>query len=190
MLKRSFIRLFEFKGVISIIFYIAFIALLWKLIIPHTSIYYRTNIYDPLFRGLNVKDITLVKGEEFRLRTYRLNQRVSYSSTDFKVASVNFLGTVTALRPGVAIIKVKYNNTELKCRVRVIAINKKKIVVKKSTTYRLRVLGTLSGVRWYSSDASIATVNRFGKVKARSKGTTVIYAKVKGKTLRCTVVVK
>lgn len=190
MFKNKFFKLFQFKGLLSIIFYIAIFAVILRVVIPHTSIFYRTNLFDPFFHRLNREDITLIKGEEFRLHTYRLNQRVTYSTTDFKVADVNFLGTVTAQRPGTAFIILKYKNKELKCRVRVVEISKSKLVLKKSQSYRLKIKGANTGVRWYSSNASVATVSRFGKVKSRSKGTAVIYGKIDGKTMSCKVVVK
>ncbi len=190
MNKNKFLKLFEFKGPISILFYIVIVVVILRIVGPHTSVFYRTNLFDPFFHRLNREDITLIVGEEFRLHTYRLNQRVTYSTTDFKVADVNFLGTVTALRPGTAFIILKYNDKELKCRVRVVEISKKKLVIKKSKSYKLKIRGAVTGVRWYSSDASVASVSRFGNVKAKAKGSAVIYGKIDGKTMSCKVVVK
>lgn len=186
----KFFRLFRYKGFMSILLYLAILAIFCRVIIPHTSVFYRTNLLDPFLHRINREDITLIKGEEFRLRSNRLNQRVTYTTTDFKVADVNFLGTVTALRPGTAFIIVKYNDKELKCRVRVVEISKSKLVLKKSRSYRLRIKGAMTGVRWYSSNASVASVSRYGNVVAKSKGTAVIYGKVRGKTMSCKVVVK
>ncbi|MDF2800351.1 MAG: hypothetical protein K0S61_254 [Anaerocolumna sp.] len=190
MSKNKLFKLFQYKGFISILFYIAIFVVILRVIIPHTSVFYRTNLFDPFFHRLNREDITLIKGEEFRLHTYRLNQRVTYSTTDFKVADVNFLGTVTAQRPGTAFIILRYKNEELKCRVKVVEISKSKLVIKKSKSYRLKIKGTMTGVRWYSSNASVASVSRFGNVKARSKGSAVIYGKIDGKTMSCKVTVK
>lgn len=174
----------------SILLYLAIFAVICRIILPHTSVFYRSNLLDPFLHRINREDVTLIKGEEFRLRSNRFNQRVTYRTTDFKVADVNFLGTVTALRPGTAFIIVKYSDKELKCRVRVVEISKRKLVLKKSRSYKLRVKGAMTGVRWYSSNSSVASVSRFGNVKAKSKGTTVIYAKVRGKTMSCKVEVK
>lgn len=190
MSRNKLYHFFQFRGFFSILFYIALVVVLLRIIIPHTSLFYRTDLFDPFFHRLNSEDITLVKGEEFRIHTYRLNQRVSYSTTDFKVADVNFLGTVTAQRPGTAFIIIKYKNEELKCRVKVVEISKKKLVLKKSKQYRLKIKGAFTGVRWYSSNASVASVSRFGTVKAKSKGTAMIYGRVDGKTMSCTVTVK
>jgi uncharacterized protein YjdB len=189
-MKDKIFSLFRFRGGISIIFYIAFIALLWYLIIPHTSIYYRTQIFQPIWGSLNDDDITLVKGETFKLYVRGINNRVSYSSTDIKVAGVNFLGKITAYRGGTTFIKVKLNDEVIKCRVRVIEISDDYMKLKVGRSSHLRVKGAWFGVSWKSSDKTIATVNRFGKVKAKSKGKAVISAKVRGKTVSCTVVIE
>lgn len=188
-MKNKF-NLFRFDGFITILLFVAILAVFYRAVLPHTSIFYRTNLLNPFLYKTNRHDVTLIKGEEFRLYTYKLNQRVTYTTTDFKVADVNFLGTVTALRPGTAFIIMKYSGKEVKCRVRVVDINKKKLIIKKSGSYRLSIKGAVTGVRWYSSNASVARVSRYGRVKAVSKGTAVIYGKVGGKTMGCKVVVK
>lgn len=189
-MKKLFLRLFRFQGPVSIIYYIAFAALLWYLIIPHTSIFYRTNLFDPFNARLNIEDITLRKGDEFSLYTYRLNTRVSYSSTDIKVADVSLFGTVTAYRPGTTIIRVRYNDKELKCRVKVVAMSKTKLTLTKGRSARLYIKGPNGKVKWYSGNKKIATVSRFGKITAKSKGRVIIYAKVDGKVLTCQVRIK
>lgn len=189
-MKKKFLRLFLFRGPISIIYYIAFVALLWYLIIPHTSLYYRTNLFDPFAKRLNVEDIVLKKGESFKLYVLRLNERVTYSSTDIKVADVSIFGTVRAFRTGTTIIRVRFDGTELKCRVKVIDLSKKRLVLSKGESFKLSVKGPTGGVRWYTGNRKIATVSRFGKVKARAEGSVIIYAKVDGKVLSCQIVVE
>lgn len=70
----------------------------------------------------------MVKGEEFRLFVYGINKRVSYHSTNFRVAGVNFNGRVFAYQTGKAYIIAKVDNKELKCRVKVIDLNKKDLL--------------------------------------------------------------
>lgn len=187
MKKNKILQLFQFHGAVSIIYYIAFLALLWYLIVPHTSLFYFNKIFNPMKARLNKEDIVLVKGEEFRIKLENVNKRMSFSSTDIKVADVNLLGTVTAYRVGTTVIRVKYKDKILKCRVRVIDISKSKITLKTGKSTRLHIKGYIFGARWSSSNTSIVRVNRFGKVTGVSKGTARIYAKVKGKKLTCTV---
>ncbi|SHO53610.1 Ig-like domain-containing protein [Anaerocolumna xylanovorans] len=189
-MKSKFFRLFRFQGPVSIIYYIAFVGLLWYLVIPHTSIYYRTNLFDPFSEKMNAEDVVLKKGEEFHLYLIRLNQRVTYSSTDIKVADVSIFGTVTAYRPGTTFIRIRFDGRERKCRVRVIDISHKKLTLSRGNSCRLYIKGPNGRVKWYSGNKKIATVSRFGKVKAKKKGWVVIYAKVEGKLLTCRVAVR
>jgi uncharacterized protein YjdB len=119
-----------------------------------------------------------------------INKRVLYTSTDIKVADVSILGNVTAYRAGTTFIKVKVKDKVLKCRVRVIEINKVNIELKAGQSYKLKIQQESFGVRWYSSDKQVAKVSRFGKVTAVSKGNAIIYGKIRGKTVSCKVKVK
>lgn len=156
----------------------------------HSSLYYRKNIPLPFTLHLNKQELYLVKGEEYRLYMNGINKRVSYSSTNFLVADVNFNGRVFGYRTGNAFIIAKVDGKKYKCRVYVIDINKEKLELKVGKTYDLDIVGCNAFTRWTSKNKKIATVNMFGKVKAIKKGRTVIYAKVKGKKLKCTVYVK
>lgn len=190
MNKNSFLRLFRFKGPISLLYYAALLVLLWFLIVPHTSFYFTKSFFTPFPQRLNKDDVTLVKGEEFTLRVLSINKRISFTSTDIKVADVNIFGKITAYRVGTTIIKAKYGDKVLKCRVRVIAINKKKLNLKAGRSAKLRIQGAWFGARWSSGDTSVVVVSRFGKVTAVSKGSAKVYCKIRGKTLSCTVNVK
>jgi uncharacterized protein YjdB len=129
----------------------------------------------------------MIKGEETHLSVFGINKRVSFYSTNFRVAGVNFNGRVYAYRTGKAFIIAKTGNSELKCRVHVIDINKKNLRLKVGETYRLRINGAFVFVKWKSDNNGIAVINMLGKVKAIKKGKTVIYAKVKGKKLKCSI---
>lgn len=120
---------FIFAFFIRIVFLVSFFALIWYLIIPNTSINYRKE-YQSFSNRLNEKDLIMIQGETFKLRLQKFNKRVKFSSMDIKVAPVTPLGTIIALRPGKTFITVKYDKQELKCRVRVYKINKKKIKIK------------------------------------------------------------
>jgi uncharacterized protein YjdB len=139
---------------------------------------------------LNKQDVYLIKGEEFKLSVFAINKRVSYSSTNFRVVGVNFNGRLFAYRTGKAFIIAKVGKKQLKCRVHVIDINKENLTLKVGDSYRLKIRGSNTYTRWKSNDSNVVSVNMFGKVKAKNKGRTVIYAKVKGKVLKCNVNVK
>ena len=119
-----------------------------------------------------------------------INKRVSYSSTNFRVAGVNFNGRVYGHQVGKAYIIAKVNGDLLKCRVYVIDLNKNNIYLKVGQNYDLDVRGANTYVRWKSSNVNIASVSFTGKVKAKNRGKTEIIAKIKGKELKCSVYVE
>lgn len=165
----------------------------WTIInytLENTSLFYRKTIFTPFSLHLNRQELVMAKGEEFRLFVYGINKRVSYSSTNFRVVGVNFNGRLFAYNTGSATIVAKVDGKELKCKVKVIDLSKDKLTMKVGETKRLRVKGTNSVTKFKSSNSKVASVNIFGKVKAKKKGSAVITAKVKRKQLSCKVIVK
>ncbi len=71
-----------------------------------------------------------------------------------------------------------------------IQLNKTKATIQVGKTTKLSVKGTKKKVTWSSQKRAVATVNKKGVVTGKKVGTTFIYAKVSGKTLRCKVTVK
>lgn len=163
------------------------IILVLNYLVENSSVFYRKTIALPFSLHLNKQDLYMIKGEEFRIYVFYLNKRVSYSSTNFRVAGVNFNGRVFAHQTGKAFIIAKVKDKELRCRVHVIDINREKIELKVGDTYHMNIIGSNAFVRWKCNDTSVATINMFGKVKGKNKGRTIITAKIKGKVLKCTV---
>lgn len=154
----------------------------------NTTVYFRDDPDPPLSIHLNKEDIYLVKGEEFKLRVYAINKRVTYTSSNFRVAGVNFNGRIMAYQTGKAYITAEVGNEKkLRCRVHVIDLNKKRLKLRVGETYRLKLRGSNAWVRWRSSNPAVAKINLFGKIKAKKPGSTIITARVKGKVIRCTV---
>lgn len=175
------------KVVMKIIFFVALGALLWYLVIPRTMFFFRKPAYLPILGGLNSYDIVLEVGETYHLYIFDINKRVSFQSSDIKVATVNLIGTVKAWRPGTTVIKVRYEKKELKCRVRVVKLSKEKLTLKVGQTKRLYVKYVAFGARFYSNNPGVVSVNRFGRVKAVGKGTAVITVSYRGKKMTCKI---
>ncbi len=133
----------------------------------------------------------MIKGEETHLFVFGINKRVSFYSTNFRVAGVNFNGRVYAYHTGKTFIIAKVDGKKLKCRVHVINISKRTIKLKKNDSYRLKVHGTgiCTWIRWESNHSEIASVDIWGRVKTKKSGSAVITAKVKGRSLNCTIYV-
>lgn len=190
MRKLSLHSIFSNKNVIKTTVYtIAAIAVL-TLLYRKSGLYYRTPIYLPFIsQRLNRYDLTMVKGEEYKLYIYRINKRVSWSSSNFRVAFVNLSGRVYALQHGKAYITARVGDKKYKCRVNVIDLNKDKLSMRAGDTYHLRVLGSSFFATYKSSNKKVAKVSMFGRVKALRKGRAVITVKVRGKSLKCIVTV-
>ena len=71
-----------------------------------------------------------------------------------------------------------------------IKLNKTSLSLNVGDAKKLKVKGTKASVTWSTSDKKVATVNKSGKVTAKSAGTCTITAKVSKKTLTCKVTVK
>lgn len=180
----------NFCFVPKIIIAMIIIILLTRFILDNASLFYRKSIDMPFSMHLNVQDLVLIKGEKYHLSVFGLNKRVSYSSTNFRVAGVNFLGGVYAYHTGKAYIIAKVDGKKLKCRVRVIDINKTTLRLKVGRSSKLKINGAVTHINWKSSNCKVAVVSFQGNVKAIGKGSTVITARVKGKILKCKVRVR
>lgn len=179
-----------FSVFIHMIYYVFLVILIGFLILPHTSLVYRNKVHLPFSLHLNKDNLILVKGETFKLYVIGINKRVTYSSSDFKVCNVRYNGKLYANRVGTAYIKAKVDGKVLKCRVKVIDMNKDRLSLKVGDTSYLKVIGTNKKVTWKSSKKEVAVINKSGKIIAKSKGTTKITAIVKGKKVYCNVRVK
>lgn len=71
-----------------------------------------------------------------------------------------------------------------------IKLSKKSLTLEIGKSYTLKMLGTSNKVTWYSSNKTIATVNKKGLVKAIKSGEATITAKVNMKKYYCKVIVK
>lgn len=171
------------------IFFVALFALVGYLIVPKTIFFYRKPLFRPKLGGLNNYDVVLKVNETYHLYILGLNKRISYQSTDIKVATINLNGSIRAWRPGTTFINVRYDDKLLRCRVRVIDLNEDKIKLCVGDSKRIYVKKAFFGVKYQTSNSKVVKVNRLGKVKAVGKGTATITVTYRGKKLKCKVVV-
>lgn len=144
---------------------------------------------------LSKNTLSMIKGKTYTLKptVKGASSKVTWTSTDKKIATVTSDGTIKAIKPGKASITASANGLKAKCVVTVkdasIQLDKSSLSIEVGKKYTLKatVKGATSKVSWASSKSSIAAVNSSGVITAKKVGTTVITAKANGKTAKCTV---
>lgn len=144
---------------------------------------------------LNVNSQTIVKGKDFSLYVYNLNegQTVTFVSSDPAIVSVNEKGVVTGNLVGTATILVTVTadgNTVdiLSCEIKVgpPAVNVQfsrlelnMIVGQKTTLERIVLpLNAVENPKFSTFDRTIAIVSAGGRITAKAEGSTYIFAQL------------
>ena len=153
------------------------------------------------------ESITVIKGEKHQLETVILpddatEKKLTFSSSDEKVFTVDGNGLVTAVGAGKATVKVSTDVEDVfaECEVNVevrseevkLDITETEIYCEETVTLKATVLpddATDKSIIWESSDENVATVDENGVVTAVSKGSVIITAKTAdtGKTAECRI---
>ena len=134
---------------------------------------------------------------------------VTWKSSNVKIAKVDKTGEVTALKPGKVTITCTAKDgsgDSASCEITVkdkqvskITLNKTKATLRKGDTLQLSVKKVTpttavdQKVKWSTSDKSVATVSKTGKVTAKAPGTCVITCTAhdgSGKTVKVKITVK
>lgn len=145
---------------------------------------------------LNKQEVTIEKNDEIQListikPSNATNKKITYTSSNNSVATVDSNGVIKGINEGTAIITVKTNNNKSSsCKV---IVNAKKVEVTSvslnKTNASIYIYGTLSlkasivpsnakdkTISWTSSNPSVATVNNSGVVSGKNIGTAIITA--------------
>lgn len=150
------------------------------------------------------KKITLNKGKKYTLKPvitpFTSQEKVTYTSSNKKVAKVTSRGVITAKKSGTAKITVKSGKKKAVLTVTVPKTATKSISVasaisvKKGKTYTLKAKRTPANseekITYRSSNKKVATVTNSGKIKGVKKGTATITVKSGKVTKKVTVTVK
>ncbi len=136
--------------------------------------------------------ITVAEKGTTTLKVKGASKKVTWSTSDKNIAKVDKNGKVTGVKKGTVTITAKVEHKNITCKVTVTKpeISKTSAKIYLGGTTNLKVTDTKSTVTWSTSDKSIATVNKNGKVTGKKEGTATITAKVDGKKLKCTVKIK
>lgn len=135
--------------------------------------------------------LTMIKGQSRTLKITGLKkgQKITWKSSNSKIVAVNKAGKLQAKAKGSATITGTVSKRKYTCKVTVHApkLNKTAVTLKVSQTYQLKLSGTNQKITWKSSNSKIVTVNKAGKLFAKSAGNATITAQVNGIRFVCKV---
>jgi uncharacterized protein YjdB len=142
---------------------------------------------------INSSSITMIPGQSrpltARLRPTKSTDGIKWVSGDTSICTVDKNGNVYAKGQGVtSVYCIADSGVEDECEVIVLALNSSNITIEQYDYYDLDVFGATESIKWYTSNARVATVAN-GKVTGRSAGSCYITANVNGKILYCRVTV-
>ena len=124
--------------------------------------------------------------------TTNANVRVVSSNSNMKFAAYlekNVL-SIDAYNPGISTITVDINGKKFNLDVNIIdnEMSSTSVVLTEGGTHQLRIRGEGAGnIEWSSANPEIAEVDSSGRIIGKTKGNTLITAKVNGKTFGCVV---
>lgn len=135
------------------------------------------------------KKVVMVVGQKTTIKT---PVKMTFKSSNPKVAAVNFNGKVTAKAKGNATVTAKTSKVTwtYKIKVEKPKLSNTRLSVYTKTSKQLKLKGTSRKVTWSSSAPSVVSVNKKGKITARRTGKATITAKVNGAKYKCKVTVK
>lgn len=135
--------------------------------------------------------LTIIKGQSRTLKITGLKkgQKITWKSSNSKIVAVNKAGKLQAKAKGSATITGTVSKRKYTCKVTVQApkLNKTSVTLKTGQTYQLKLSGTNQKITWKSSNSKIVTVNKTGKLFAKSAGNATITAQVNGIRFVCKV---
>ena len=138
--------------------------------------------------------LTMVKGgsKTLKMKNISSSAKVTWKSTNTKIASVTSKGKVTAKAKGIVKIQAKTGGNTYSCKLTVVVgtISQSKVSLTAGKTTTLRIKGTSLTPSWSSSDKTVASVSSKGAVTAKKAGTATITAKIQGKKYTCKMTVK
>jgi uncharacterized protein YjdB len=137
---------------------------------------------------LNKTKATVYVGNTVELKLNGVSSgKVTWASSDTKIATVSSKGLVTAKKKGTVTITATYKEKAYNCTVKVksASISEKSLTIQVGRGYTLDVNNTEGKVTWKSSDTKIAKVNENGFISPLKEGNVTVSAKVGSETYTC-----
>lgn len=147
---------------------------------------YRVRVVAPF---LNCRTKSIYLGKQYTLEVNGGSGKITWKTSNKKIASVNKNGVVTALKPGKATITATRNGVSMQCKITVLkpALKKTKVNLQVGGKTRLRINGGTEKAKWKSSNPSVVTVNSNGTLRGKKIGKATITATINGYKLSCKV---
>ena len=151
------------------------------------------------------KKVTLAKGKSLTLQPQLYpkdsEDKITYTSSNRTIASVNSKGVVKAKKAGRANITVKSGNVKAVVKLQVPKVKTKKLLgipkkvnLKAGKKYKMKITAvpknTDEKISYKSSNKKVATVSTRGVIKGKKRGTTVITVSSGKYKRKCKVTVK
>lgn len=146
--------------------------------------HYEADPVKPVTLKVTGTKATIGVKETYTIAAKATNAKLTFSSSNSKVVSVNSKGVVKGLKTGTATITIKAGTKKAVFKVSVmkapsgIKLNKKSIQLKKGKTFQIKTTlpsKTASNhITFKSSNKSIVTVDAKGKVTAKKKGKAIV----------------
>ena len=146
---------------------------------------------------ISAEKMTVMAGKTAQLSVEDAgSKKVTWKSSNEKVAEISDEGEITAKKAGKAKITAKVSGKKLTCNLTVVKKNTPmlsatEITLETGKSTKLSVMNAgKKTVKWSSNKKSVVTVSSKGKVKAKKAGSAKITAKVGSKKLTCKVTVE
>lgn len=152
------------------------------------------------------KTLSLTTGKKYTLKPVvtpsNSQEKITYKSSNTKIATVSSTGVITAKKVGKVTITVQSGKQKATVTLTVKKAPALKAIknvptkktITKGKTYTLKPQlypsGAIAKITYTSSNKSVATVDSKGKITAKKKGTAVITVKAGKFTAKCKVTVK
>lgn len=155
---------------------------------------------------LSKSSLSLTKGKTATLKVSGTSQKITWKSSNKKIATVTSKGVVKGIKTGSCKITASIGKKIYSCKVTVkenkkavaitgIKLSESSLIMKENESKKIVATvqpsnATNKTVTWSSSNSAIATVDNAGNVQAKSTGVATITAVCGGKKATCSVTVK
>ncbi len=138
---------------------------------------------------LKKKAVSLYITKTYANKLLSASAKVSWSSSNKKIATVSSAGKITGQKPGTCTITAKCKGKKYSCKVTVkpIKLSKTSVKLARGKTVKLKVTGGSGSIKWKTSNKKVATVSSKGLVKSVEPGTCYISITRNGYTKKCKI---